>query len=74
MPATGPNKGGPSAEWGMAPFTMRLIPASNMGGMQFIARSSQGMRRSRSSGNNSLSEDHGGKPSGPQASVRPVDS
>ena len=43
-------------------------------GMQFIARSSQGMRRSRSSGNNSLSEDQGGKPSGPQASVSPVDS
>jgi hypothetical protein len=26
----------------MAPFTIRLIPASNIGGMQFIARSSHG--------------------------------
>ena len=59
----------PSGLWEMAPLTMRLIPAGSKMGMRSMARLKQGIRRSRSSANSSLSESQAGSPPGGQASA-----
>ena len=61
-PAAGPSRGFASGVCGMAPHTMRLMPASRHIGIRSRARSTYGASRSRFASNSSFSASHSGQP------------